>query len=395
MNLTLFNYKDDKEPFVKWVQSSAVFQNLFESKSVYLLRMPVGAKQQHERGLAGLHDLLARFAKNIDISQKNSPYLFVDHSNEGPAAGQIIKTLAQFADQKSIARANIVYVSQNRALVANFFDHKLDNTRSNTIKCLPFDYHLHRFIDYAQSNRDKFDSILARTATVDRLFLCTNMRPRPHKIAAMAMLTRPAINHLSLVSSRYEDDKHPAFDIAVDIAADNFPKQAQRIAEFRETLDSPKFYLPGEGDKVEGNLYSVPRTACLRTAIWLVTETGFSSGKIDRITEKSLKAIATGHPLIVVGEPGSLKFLKRFGFDIAYDGIDKGYDDIGEPDERMEAIGNAVNALIDRRQRMGPKFHQELLASPVIRRNQNHLFSKLKPALLKEADDTIASWDIP
>jgi len=72
------------------------------------------------------------------------------------------------------------------------------------------------------------------------------------------------------------------------------------------------------------------------TYISVVLETVFD----DRIhlTEKTLRPIAVGHPFIIANGPGSLEYLRSYGFQTFSPFIDESYDCIKDHSERMNAI---------------------------------------------------------
>ena len=59
----------------------------------------------------------------------------------------------------------------------------------------------------------------------------------------------------------------------------------------------------------------------------VVIETSPSSERIN-FSEKTVRAIAMGHPLILIGSQGSVKTLREFGFDMYDDILDHSYDQI-------------------------------------------------------------------
>lgn len=72
------------------------------------------------------------------------------------------------------------------------------------------------------------------------------------------------------------------------------------------------------------------------TAISVVLETVFDER--IHLTEKTLRAIACGHPFMLAAGPGSLKLLRSYGFQ-TFDGyINESYDDIQDSQERLSAI---------------------------------------------------------
>jgi hypothetical protein len=72
-------------------------------------------------------------------------------------------------------------------------------------------------------------------------------------------------------------------------------------------------------------------------AVEVVLETLFDDTRIY-LTEKILRPIACGQPFILVSTPGSLEYLRNYGFQ-TFDGlIDENYDFIKNPTDRLQAV---------------------------------------------------------
>jgi uncharacterized coiled-coil protein SlyX len=80
------------------------------------------------------------------------------------------------------------------------------------------------------------------------------------------------------------------------------------------------------------------------TAISVVLETMFDNSRIH-LTEKTLRPIACGHPFVLAAGPGSLEYLRSYGFQTFAPWIDESYDH--EPDSlrRLEKIINSMNKI--------------------------------------------------
>jgi hypothetical protein len=73
------------------------------------------------------------------------------------------------------------------------------------------------------------------------------------------------------------------------------------------------------------------------SGIEIVLETLFDDTR-NHLTEKILRSIACGKPFILLSTPGSLQYLRDYGFK-TFDGlIDESYDKIQDPLERLEAV---------------------------------------------------------
>ena len=69
----------------------------------------------------------------------------------------------------------------------------------------------------------------------------------------------------------------------------------------------------------------------------IVLETLFDDTRWH-LTEKTLRPIACGRPFILMSTPGSLEYLRSYGFETFSDCIDETYDTIQDPKTRLQAI---------------------------------------------------------
>lgn len=74
-----------------------------------------------------------------------------------------------------------------------------------------------------------------------------------------------------------------------------------------------------------------------QSLISVITETTYEHGDVF-ISEKTFRAIAHGHPFIIVGPAESLQVIRRMGFETFSDVIDESYDTEYEPVSRMDKI---------------------------------------------------------
>ena len=82
----------------------------------------------------------------------------------------------------------------------------------------------------------------------------------------------------------------------------------------------------------------------LDTYFSIVTETAFLH-PTGYVSEKSWKPIAFFHPFILVGSPGSLKFIREYGFKTFSPFIDESYDDVKTPVKRFKLIEKEIVRL--------------------------------------------------
>lgn len=81
------------------------------------------------------------------------------------------------------------------------------------------------------------------------------------------------------------------------------------------------------------------------TAISVILETIFDNR--IHLTEKTCRALATGHPFILFNGPGVLEYLRSYGFKTFEPIINEQYDTVLDSNERMQCIVNEIARLRD------------------------------------------------
>ena len=80
------------------------------------------------------------------------------------------------------------------------------------------------------------------------------------------------------------------------------------------------------------------------SGIEIILETLFDDSR-NHLTEKTLRPIACGRPFILAGTPGSLEYLRSYGFKTFNGLIDETYDTIADPAERLTCIVNEMKRI--------------------------------------------------
>jgi hypothetical protein len=108
------------------------------------------------------------------------------------------------------------------------------------------------------------------------------------------------------------------------------------------------------------------------TQFEVVLETLFDDARIQ-LTEKTLRPIACGHPFILASTPGSLQYLRNYGFR-TFDGIiDESYDLETDSSTRLELIIAAMKQISEwspEQQRINREKIKE-----IVQHNKRHFFS--------------------
>jgi hypothetical protein len=80
------------------------------------------------------------------------------------------------------------------------------------------------------------------------------------------------------------------------------------------------------------------------TCLDVVLETLFEDQRIH-ITEKTLRCLACARPFVLLSGPGSLAYLKHYGFETFDDLWDESYDLVSDPVERMESVIDTLQQI--------------------------------------------------
>jgi hypothetical protein len=105
-----------------------------------------------------------------------------------------------------------------------------------------------------------------------------------------------------------------------------------------------------------------------KTLLQVVTETSYA-GKKNHLTEKTFKPIVLQQPFIIVGNCGSLRYLKKYGFKTFSDVWDESYDDVDD-DTRIQKIANLLEEL---EQADKTRLYESCL--PIIKHNYDWFYS--------------------
>ena len=123
------------------------------------------------------------------------------------------------------------------------------------------------------------------------------------------------------------------------------------------------------------------------TSISVVLETMFADDRIH-LTEKILRPIACGHPFILASGPGSLNFLKSYGFETFHPCIDERYDDEKDHATRLAMIVKEMQRLT--RLTQGEKKQVLDKCREIAEKNKNHFFShKFQDLIVNELQSNV------
>lgn len=157
-----------------------------------------------------------------------------------------------------------------------------------------------------------------------------------------------------------------------------------------ELIKQENIYCPA----LNGKTYTSDASATLEWGdtnkfdIHIVAETLFNTQKIH-LTEKVLKPIAMEQPFIVFSGPGSLQYMRDYGFQTFDSCWDETYDTISNSQQRHDAISNLVKELNS----LPDKQYNRIIsrAKLIAQNNREHFYSqRFEDILLSELHSNLS-----
>lgn len=325
--------------------------NVPPAEGPYLCIVPVLDAWRAVQKLARLSNV-AYFGDHIEPAvladiRTGRAMIVLDMSNEGPAFhADIFGDLHRFAIENRLPITRLVWLAQNRAAGAAYV-RTFSLPASEGIQFEYYDFFVKNtaWMFAPQSRRQVLgvdpEAHIARLfefAAKDRLLLCLNATPRVHRVVTIGGLIHhglfdPALVSFPGLSHAKDGDVGDASGVAAFLSANPglaYLQDGCTAAMALEALRVDNFSETGNAlhDKIDVRPYE-------RTYFSLVTETEFTAGAVDRVTEKLIKAFCLGHPTMVVGNPNALHFVTELGLRDFSPMIPSDYDREPDPARRM------------------------------------------------------------
>jgi hypothetical protein len=170
-------------------------------------------------------------------------------------------------------------------------------------------------------------------------------------------------------------------DLARDSQTSVMHDNSEHVHFLQHEFSNPAFNLsqPELISKISSNAYSSTMSAdynyhdFISTQISVILETVFDGSKIH-LTEKTLRPIACGHPFILAAGPGSLEYVRSYGFKTFAPWIDESYDSETDSLKRLEKIIQAMKHIQNLQGQELEKFLQGI--QQIAKFNKKHFFSQ-------------------
>ncbi len=254
------------------------------------------------------------------------------------------------------------YLTQDRGYREDYLRFCASVDHTEPMQVLNYDYWIRRFLTERPADGDglfeaRREAFERRSSRRERRFISLNLTARPAKVLFLLKLMHEGLwdeGFISFGGFEYAkpDSPNPVRKLRKQILAlPGFRDIFREVAPGLDELDAMGHVMFGELDYAESGrrFRNIPFGDSLgdeyaRSWFTIVPETEMRD-RPARITEKPFKALVNFHPVIVLGNPGSLKLIKSFGFRTFEGFFDESYDEELDPRKRFDLVYSEVARL--------------------------------------------------
>ena len=275
---------------------------------------------------------------DIDVKLQDDEYLFISSSQECDSMKNSEQLLIENLWKNNIDLDKVYVVNSNHlggTVNVKYIYWEYFETALRLLE--------HKEIDISKKKHEK-------------KFLCLNRVTRKHRVDFMsAMKNKNLLNYFNASILNFNFDLNEKDNIKLTYDTD---------------------------DKNTNWWFSIDEKFSYENTIWIVTESVFNDDTdLCFLTEKTFKPILLKMPFIIIGQPYSLKKLKNLGYKTFSHVFDESYDEIIEPDKRMNKIIELVSNLAKQDLRF-----LDFATKGILEYNYNHL---IKSRAEKQVLDTM------
>jgi hypothetical protein len=206
---------------------------------------------------------------------------------------------------------------------------------------------------------EEVSAIDINTASISHSYVCLNGQPRPHRLYTLTQLHQHDLIDQGMVTL-WPDAASITYDMSTQPKSNNLtpvPDNLHLRTTFNKTRINNRLLLTADQGKQYHRLFDLvkqkrthsdvvgipndPLTRYqpkfLQHALWNLVTESVGDYPYGYLTEKTVKAILTKRPFIVLGGPCSLRTLKNLGFRTFDSWIDESYD-------RLDTFANRADA---------------------------------------------------
>ena len=253
-----------------------------------------------------------------------------------------------------------VYITQERNFGEDHAEHCAATGSELPVAVLNHDYWIWKALEPFERDgervyRDRLQAFRSRGRRRSRRFVSLNRTPRPVKILFLLSLFRDGLWDAGFISfggfaepGRTGKPRPTPEQLAR--ALPGFEDRVRELSPWMDALDRYGRVLLGlerhGWTRLDLSTASIAADLPEYDESWFsaVTETEMR-GRRSRITEKVIKPLVNFHPLLVLGNPGSLALVRSYGFVTFDDIFDESYDEELNPRKRFDLVYQQVARL--------------------------------------------------
>lgn len=248
-----------------------------------------------------------------------------------------LDTIQTWIDVANLPSENVVYIN--------------GNLLSNKIKSSKVKYQIEGIcvmdgwiIDTGVIDLENYSVVNFNPVDNEYLYLNLTREPRPHRVYFLSKLVADDLfnsgkNSFNMLYAAHHNG-HYSYNIICE-----FTDVSPEIVNGAKFLDSMgKKFIDIDNTHTENAVRNVDKTMYEQTLLSIITETITLNDTI-LISEKTWKAIAVGHPFMILGSKGLLKQLHKMGYKTFSIWLDESYDDADTVQEKVAIITTNLNKL--------------------------------------------------
>ncbi len=274
------------------------------------------------------------------------------------------------------------YLGDSNSIVVSEISQKL-KTYCTMYKLTPLYYFAHGFIALDWYRYHYAQNVFRKWTKPSKDFISMNrivIKDRSYRLYWISLLKQLKLCKHGYVSfntdSENVDWKQELPDRHTHLTAGMIDHIRKNVKVNRISID--KGLVPG----YMSAFISDETTKAMHDSTWhIVSETVFWHDKLH-LTEKIFKPIVFKQPFMLLGAPGNLKYLKQYGFKTFEGIIDESYDQIADPELRMQAVAQQLAWYCGLSQVKKNKVQQA--CQPIVEHNFKWFYGMFKHHIINE-----------
>lgn len=388
---------------VRYDEDEKILENSMD-KSLFLMTVhPYGSidtctgKNTNYHEHTHSFDFISEIAKKY-LRNATNFYLVVDYSSEGDIRNSLFENLHKKCKELDIPPKKVIVISSSmntRDIYEEYLKNNLESEQfytayycwSVTAKKKETEHLLSTdsvFEFNGNANECSLMNLheLKNTKNKPKKCLIYNRRVAPHRVIILSLLQTDGL----LKECEYSIDltlwDYGLDDMGLELAngtdydgvsyIQNKQYKSKMIGGYFKLSKNPKNTIDYDNiGKVWGFGFE-QKEPYLNTYFSLITETLFYEHG-HYISEKSFKGIAHLHPFVILGKPGIINQLQKWGFKTFSEFWDESYDTIQNNSERIIKVYEVVKSLVEKTNEEWDELYEKLY--PILEYNRNHLLS--------------------